>query len=183
MTGRSRSTRSPAARPSTSRSPLPGGPRNDDLHASRHDHDHGAAGGGARLRRLPQDGRRLGAPALLPVVRLRRLLRLVAEQARVEALRRERALADPLIGAGRGVGLVLRGPDRDAHPADPRPDAHPPIAAARRLKGIAMGNFISRGFGGGRARDREEYGDRIPPGQYLERGFPVLTAGPTPRIA
>src|SRR4051794_40477521 len=46
-----------------------------------------------------------------------------------------------------------------------------------------MGNFISRGFGGGRARDREEYGDRIPPGQYLERGFPVLTAGPTPRIA
>jgi DMSO/TMAO reductase YedYZ molybdopterin-dependent catalytic subunit len=44
-----------------------------------------------------------------------------------------------------------------------------------------MGNFISRGFGG-RRRDREEYGDRVPPGQYVEHGFPVLTAGPTPRV-
>jgi DMSO/TMAO reductase YedYZ molybdopterin-dependent catalytic subunit len=44
-----------------------------------------------------------------------------------------------------------------------------------------MGNFISRGFGS-RRRDREEYGDRVPPGQYVEHGFPVLTAGPTPRI-
>jgi DMSO/TMAO reductase YedYZ molybdopterin-dependent catalytic subunit len=45
-----------------------------------------------------------------------------------------------------------------------------------------MGNFISRGFGG-RRREREEYGDRVPPGQYVEHGFPVLTAGPTPGIA
>jgi DMSO/TMAO reductase YedYZ molybdopterin-dependent catalytic subunit len=37
---------------------------------------------------------------------------------------------------------------------------------------------ISRGFRG-RRRDREA-GDRLPPGQYLERGFPVLSAGPTP---
>jgi DMSO/TMAO reductase YedYZ molybdopterin-dependent catalytic subunit len=38
--------------------------------------------------------------------------------------------------------------------------------------------FISRGFHG----RRQESGltGRIPPGQYLERGFPVLSAGPTP---
>ena len=39
---------------------------------------------------------------------------------------------------------------------------------------------ISRGFRG-RPRD-EDAGHRLPPGQYLERGFPVLTAGPTPRL-
>jgi DMSO/TMAO reductase YedYZ molybdopterin-dependent catalytic subunit len=44
-----------------------------------------------------------------------------------------------------------------------------------------MSGFISRGFGG-RRRSQEEYGDRLPPGQYLERGWPVLTAGPTPRV-
>jgi len=44
------------------------------------------------------------------------------------------------------------------------------------------GGFVSRGFGGGRRRPPEELADRIPPGQYLERGFPVLTAGPTPEI-
>ena len=40
------------------------------------------------------------------------------------------------------------------------------------------GGFISRGF-----RSRRKPGDesgRLPPGQYLERGFPVLSAGPTP---
>lgn len=35
---------------------------------------------------------------------------------------------------------------------------------------------ISRGF-----RGRREQEPRLPPGQYLERGFPVLSAGPTPR--
>jgi DMSO/TMAO reductase YedYZ molybdopterin-dependent catalytic subunit len=45
-----------------------------------------------------------------------------------------------------------------------------------------MSDFISRGFGG-RRREREEYGDRLPPGQYVEHGWPVLTAGPTPQIA
>jgi DMSO/TMAO reductase YedYZ molybdopterin-dependent catalytic subunit len=45
-----------------------------------------------------------------------------------------------------------------------------------------MGGFISRGFGG-RRRAPEGLAERIPPGQYYERGFPVLTAGPTPRIA
>jgi DMSO/TMAO reductase YedYZ molybdopterin-dependent catalytic subunit len=44
-----------------------------------------------------------------------------------------------------------------------------------------MGGFISRGFGG-RRRAPEGLAERIPPGQYYERGFPVLTAGPTPRV-
>ena len=42
-------------------------------------------------------------------------------------------------------------------------------------------SFFSRGFTG-RRRAPEELADRLPPGQYYERGFPVLTAGPTPRI-
>jgi DMSO/TMAO reductase YedYZ molybdopterin-dependent catalytic subunit len=38
--------------------------------------------------------------------------------------------------------------------------------------------FVSRGF---RGRRRAGAGaGRLPPGQYLERGFPVLSAGPTP---
>lgn len=39
-------------------------------------------------------------------------------------------------------------------------------------------SVISRGFHGRRGGDV-----RLPPGQYLERGFPVLSAGPTPRIS
>jgi DMSO/TMAO reductase YedYZ molybdopterin-dependent catalytic subunit len=38
--------------------------------------------------------------------------------------------------------------------------------------------FISRGFRG--RRQKSEISGRLPPGQYLERGFPVLSAGPTP---
>ena len=38
-------------------------------------------------------------------------------------------------------------------------------------------SVISRGF---HARRRGD--ERLPPGQYLERGFPVLSAGPTPRL-
>ena len=38
--------------------------------------------------------------------------------------------------------------------------------------------IISRGFRGRRAPTTRE--SRIPPGQYEERGFPVLSAGPTP---
>jgi DMSO/TMAO reductase YedYZ molybdopterin-dependent catalytic subunit len=44
-----------------------------------------------------------------------------------------------------------------------------------------MAGFISRGFGR-RRQVPEEYADRLPPGQYVEAGFPVLTAGVTPRI-
>jgi DMSO/TMAO reductase YedYZ molybdopterin-dependent catalytic subunit len=39
--------------------------------------------------------------------------------------------------------------------------------------------FFSRGFRG--RRRQPEGGDRIPPGQYLVDGFPVLSAGSTPR--
>ncbi|HEV3014875.1 MAG TPA: molybdopterin-dependent oxidoreductase, partial [Actinomycetota bacterium] len=44
-----------------------------------------------------------------------------------------------------------------------------------------MGGFVSRGFKG-RRRAADDQATRLPPGQYAERGFPVLTAGPTPRI-
>ena len=37
---------------------------------------------------------------------------------------------------------------------------------------------FTRGFGG-RAREQD---DRLPPGQFLTEDFPVLSAGPTPRI-
>jgi DMSO/TMAO reductase YedYZ molybdopterin-dependent catalytic subunit len=40
-------------------------------------------------------------------------------------------------------------------------------------------DFVSRGFVG---KPHGQGADRLPPGQYLERGFPVLTAGPTPRV-
>jgi DMSO/TMAO reductase YedYZ molybdopterin-dependent catalytic subunit len=40
--------------------------------------------------------------------------------------------------------------------------------------------FISRGFSG--KRRQPESSNRIPPGQYLTDDFPVLSAGPTPRI-
>ncbi|GGL33704.1 sulfite oxidase-like oxidoreductase [Phycicoccus endophyticus] len=39
-------------------------------------------------------------------------------------------------------------------------------------------DIVTRGFVG-RRTDRDP---RIPPGQYLERGFPVLSAGPTPAV-
>jgi DMSO/TMAO reductase YedYZ molybdopterin-dependent catalytic subunit len=39
-------------------------------------------------------------------------------------------------------------------------------------------SIVSRGFGG---RRREERAD-LPPGQYLVEDFPVLSAGPTPRV-
>jgi len=45
-----------------------------------------------------------------------------------------------------------------------------------------MSDFVSRGFSG-RRRTAGELADRLPPGQYAERGFPVLTAGPTPEVA
>ena len=45
-----------------------------------------------------------------------------------------------------------------------------------------MSDFVSRGFRG-RRRTPEELAGRLPPGQYAESGFPVLTAGPTPEIS
>ncbi len=40
--------------------------------------------------------------------------------------------------------------------------------------------MLSRGFF--RRRKDEASSSRIPPGQYLERGFPVLSVGPTPKV-
>jgi DMSO/TMAO reductase YedYZ molybdopterin-dependent catalytic subunit len=45
-----------------------------------------------------------------------------------------------------------------------------------------VNGFISRGFSGHR-RTPEELAERLPPGQYAESGFPVLTAGLTPDIS
>jgi DMSO/TMAO reductase YedYZ molybdopterin-dependent catalytic subunit len=42
-----------------------------------------------------------------------------------------------------------------------------------------MTGFFSRGFHG---RPRPAHPERIPPGQYLTDDFPVLSAGPTPRV-
>jgi DMSO/TMAO reductase YedYZ molybdopterin-dependent catalytic subunit len=39
---------------------------------------------------------------------------------------------------------------------------------------------VSRGFEGRRRQDG--YGQRLPPGQYVEEGFPVLSAWATPRV-
>jgi len=44
-----------------------------------------------------------------------------------------------------------------------------------------MAEFVSRGFEGNR-RTPEELAERLPPGQYAEPCFPVLTAGPTPEV-
>ena len=41
--------------------------------------------------------------------------------------------------------------------------------------------IISRGFTG--KRQPAGQAERLPPGQYLTEGFPVLSAGPTPRLA
>lgn len=40
--------------------------------------------------------------------------------------------------------------------------------------------MITRGFTG--RRGGSEHGDRLPPGQHLVTDFPVLSAGPTPRV-
>ena len=42
--------------------------------------------------------------------------------------------------------------------------------------------FVSRGFVGRRDRAGGDEASRIPPGQYLTRDFPVLSAGPTPSV-
>jgi DMSO/TMAO reductase YedYZ molybdopterin-dependent catalytic subunit len=41
--------------------------------------------------------------------------------------------------------------------------------------------FVSRGFVG-RPHGQADRAGRVPPGQYLTEGFPVLSAGPTPQV-
>ena len=43
-----------------------------------------------------------------------------------------------------------------------------------------MTGYVSRGFHGKREAERENA--RVPPGQYLVKDFPVLSAGPTPHM-
>jgi DMSO/TMAO reductase YedYZ molybdopterin-dependent catalytic subunit len=45
-----------------------------------------------------------------------------------------------------------------------------------------VSGFISRGFNRRRSVP-EDLAGRLPPGQYYEAGFPVLSAGPTPQVA
>jgi DMSO/TMAO reductase YedYZ molybdopterin-dependent catalytic subunit len=45
-----------------------------------------------------------------------------------------------------------------------------------------MSRFVSRGFTG-RRRTPQDLADRLPPGQYVESGYPVLTAGTTPDVS
>lgn len=42
--------------------------------------------------------------------------------------------------------------------------------------------FISRGFVGKRRAPDAAKANRVPPGQYVTNDFPVLSAGPTPRV-
>src|SRR5258708_440522 len=57
---------------------------------------------------MPEDGRALGAPALVPDLRPRRLLRRLAEQARHQAFPCDQAPDHEELRAGRGLGVVLR---------------------------------------------------------------------------
>jgi DMSO/TMAO reductase YedYZ molybdopterin-dependent catalytic subunit len=56
---------------------------------------------------------------------------------------------------------------------------HPGWLIATFMEVLSIMTFISRAFHG-RPRDQAPAG-RLPPGQYLVRDFPVLSAGPTPR--
>ena len=97
---------------------------------------------------------------------------------------------EPLDLAGR-IGRARRARAPRAHPGG-RPRPRPAHArGVRRAAGdractwrgrlADVGSFISRGFTR-RRQVPEELADRVPPGQYVESGFPVLTAGPTPRV-
>src|SRR2546421_9308693 len=44
-----------------------------------------------------------------------------------------------------------------------------------------MSGFVSRAFKG-RRQPPADLAERLPPGQYYETGFPVLTAGPSPQV-
>src|ERR1700679_263670 len=62
-------------------------------------------------------------------------------------------------------------------PSAPRQDMRVAVA----LKVCDGSPMATRGFFG-RQRAPSAMAERLPPGQYLEKGFPVLTAGPTPQV-
>ena len=80
--------------------------------------------------------RSLAASADLPELRSRRLLRQLAEPSRLRPRGGERARSDPLARAGRGLVLVLRGPDRDARspPSPARRASRRPRSGAERWR-------------------------------------------------
>ena len=80
----------------------------EDLHPPGDDRGARAAASSARLRGMREDGEHLDAPAHVPLVREDRLLRQLTEQARDGALPGDRASADPLGRAVRGMVVVLR---------------------------------------------------------------------------
>src|SRR5690242_18316577 len=61
----------------------------------------------ARLRGMPEDGRQLGAPAPMPHLRPRGLLRFIEKQARHQAFSLVQAPDYQIVRAGRRLGLVL----------------------------------------------------------------------------
>ena len=78
-----------------------------------------------------RDGARVGAPAHLPGVRARRLLRQLAGQARVAAQRADRPPDHPLAGAGGDLVVVLPRRARDADRRRRGLHADPAVAAGR----------------------------------------------------
>src|SRR5205807_4856650 len=87
------------------------------------------------------------------------------------------------LGRGAGHAATRRGGEREGALPDRGSDvrglneARPRQPPYSRKGGLAM-SFISRGFRG--RREPAEDSSRLPPGQYLVRDFPVLSAGPTP---
>src|SRR5207247_7390065 len=74
---------------------------------------------------------------------------------------------------GRRGGPVLLRPGAPVR----APDAQRSVAGRCHLVAVA---FISRGFRG-KKRDTAS-SSRVPPGQHTVNDFPVLSAGPTPRV-
>src|SRR5687768_18035440 len=82
----------------------------------------------------------------------------------------------PKITGGQGsVSRLEEGPVRDT--TDRRDFARARVRVGDRGGKVMTEGFFSRGFRG-RRRSQDT---ALPPGQYLVDGFPVLSAGPTPR--
>src|SRR6266852_377393 len=60
-------------------------------------------------------------------------------------------------------------------------DRYPFRSYIRRSRSDLSMALISRGFRG--RKQSADVAERLPPGQYETRDFPVLSAGPTPRIS
>src|SRR5690606_34962302 len=128
-------------------------------------------------RGLPRPGRHVGAPARVPLVRPRRVLRLLARPARVAALPRDRASADDVGRARRDVGVVLRGPRGDlavsgAGPHVDREQAFPRLSRAWVARLALIGR--ERRLADGEALWEEGAAD-VPFHVVLEGGIAILS--------